>query len=257
MNLSTLRNITQNALRPKMLPEMLRKITLRFTEVTDEKQLDQFVENCRLNHTNAKQWAEAIDAKLWAEAVEFADNQTEYSEKILAEIPVQMGGGGFYALLYFITRVCKPNVVVETGVAAGFSSRAFLTAIKKNKNGKLVSSDFPYFRIENPEKYIGILVEDELRSQWDLVVGSDKDNLPKIANMLSEINILHYDSDKSVAGRNFALDCFEDKFTTNSVTLFDDIQDNLHFNEYVKNKQHLIFEFNGKYVGLIPNKQLK
>jgi hypothetical protein len=35
---------------------------------------------------------------------------------------------------------------------AGFSSSAILTALKENGEGILYSSDFPYFRIKNPEK---------------------------------------------------------------------------------------------------------
>ena len=45
-------------------------------------------------------------------------------------------------LLFFLTRFLKPNIVLETGVANGYSSKAILYAIKKNKKGSLFSSDF-------------------------------------------------------------------------------------------------------------------
>ena len=45
----------------------------------------------------------------------------------------------------------------------------------------------------------------------------------------------------------------EKKFSKNSIIIFDDIQDNLHFKDFVikNNLQFKIFEFEGKFVGLI------
>ena len=57
---------------------------------------------------------------------------------------MSLGGGGNFILLYFLTRKFN-KVVVETGVAAGWSSLAILGAFEKNGEGKLYSSDFPYF----------------------------------------------------------------------------------------------------------------
>ena len=99
-----------------------------------------------------------------------------YRNKKLKKIKYDLGGGGFYPLLFFIVKYIKPNIVVETGVAAGFSSYAILKAIEENKKGRLYSSDFPYFRIPNPEKYIGIIVPEKLKKSWDLLIDGDNIN---------------------------------------------------------------------------------
>ena len=63
---------------------------------------------------------------------------------------IEFGGNYAVEILYFIARISKPKNILETGVAAGYSSYTFLKAIKKNKVGTLYSSDFPYFRLKNP-----------------------------------------------------------------------------------------------------------
>ena len=80
--------------------------------------------------------------------------------------------------------IAEPKTILETGVAAGFSSQSFLSALAKNGSGKLYSSDYPYFRIPNPEKYIGIVVDKELQNNWELYIEGDKANLDKIIRKL-------------------------------------------------------------------------
>ena len=100
-----------------------------------------------------------IDHKLFIETKNESLKLNVYANTRLKNIKVKLGGGANDILLYFFVRYYKPKVILETGVAAGFSSLAILKALKKNKYGKLYSSDFPYFRIKNPENYIGILVD--------------------------------------------------------------------------------------------------
>jgi hypothetical protein len=131
-----------------------------------------------------------------------------------------------------------------------------LSALDKNNKGTLYSSDFPYFRLENPEQYIGILVQDDnLKSKWHLDTNGDEINLPKINALLGKqkIGLFHYDSDKSYSGRDFALKTLKNKFESSCIIIFDDIQDNLHFKELVEGEalKFSILEFQDKYVGLI------
>ena len=55
-------------------------------------------------------------------------------EKILSNINENLSGGAAFELLYFLTKKRKPKIIVETGVAAGWSTLAFLRASKYNKN---------------------------------------------------------------------------------------------------------------------------
>lgn len=201
---------------------------------------------------NVDAFATSIDAQLWAESQAFGLRLRDVAE---SRLPANLflGGGGHYPLLYFLTRYRVPEVVVETGVAAGFSTRAFLQAIAHNGRGFLYSSDFPYFRLSNPEQFIGILVDDELRPNWQLYVGDDRGNLPQIVRKAPYVDFFHYDSDKSYSGRAFAMDLMQRHMRPDSVIVMDDIQDNLFFRHYVERHgcRYRVFPFEGKYVGVI------
>ena len=172
----------------------------------------------------------------------------------MKNIKYDLGGGADYPLLYFLTRYLRPENVLETGVAAGFSSYAILSALQKNGKGKLYSSDFPYFRLKDPEKYIGIVVEKSLRKNWNLFIEGDENNLPKILKTVKKIDIFSYDSDKTYSGRSKTLTKVSKFLTENSVIIMDDIQDNSFFYDYIKENNisnWKVFEFNNKFLGII------
>ena len=85
-------------------------------------------------------------------------------------------------------------------MAAGYSSYAFLVSIKKNNIGKLFSSDFPYFRLENPDN-IGIVVPNDLKKKWRLEILGDNKNFEKFKNEFNKIDLLFYDSDKRYSSK--------------------------------------------------------
>jgi predicted O-methyltransferase YrrM len=201
-----------------------------------------------------KSVATELSPTLLEEAIQYSEALNKHSIKTLEKVKYKLGGGGIYPFLYFITRLIEPSIIIETGVAAGYTSQTFLSAIKKNSKGFLYSSDFPYFRLPNPEQYIGILVEDELKEFWQLHIKGDEINLPVILNQVKEIDIFHYDSDKSYKGRTYATKLISEKMSKNGFIIYDDIQDNSHFYDCIKNntfKKWYIFEFQGKYIGVI------
>ena len=168
---------------------------------------------------------------------------------------ISLGGRGNFILLYFLIRKFKLHNIVETGVAAGWSSLAILRALKKNGNGHLYSSDFPYFRLENPEKFIGYLAKNEInKNNWFLDIRGDDKALPEITKQIGNKNIdlFHYDSDKSYSGRSNALKLIGSKLSFKTIIIFDDIQNNLHFKDYVEknNLNFHVIEFDGKFVGI-------
>ena len=110
---------------------------------------------------------------------------------------------------------------METGVAAGWTSLAILRALK-NGEGYLYSSDFPYFRLKNPEKYVGCLARDETNKEnWFLDIRGDDIALPEISRKLNNncIDLFHYDSDKSYSEKNSAMK-FLNKNFQKSLLLF-------------------------------------
>ena len=230
-----------------------------------KKILKRFEKNTSIE---AKQWAilntnqtveefcSSIDAILFDKIKEDISLIEEEALNKLSKLKVSLGGGGNYILLYFLILKFKPLNIVETGVAAGWSSLFILRALKKNGKGFLFSSDFPYFRLKNPEQYIGYLAQDEVnKHNWCLDIRGDDVALKEFVNRLknNEIDIFHYDSDKSYSGRLKSLKILGSKINSKTIIIFDDIQNNLHFRDYVhehKKKFHVL-EFHGKYVGVI------
>lgn len=179
-------------------------------------------------------FAQVVEPVLWEEAQAFERALRARGKAVLAEVPVSFGTGGAFAFLYWLVRLTKPEIVVETGVAAGWTSTAVLAAMARNDHGHLYSSDFPYFRQADAERYIGVLVEQDLRDRWTLSTAGDAATLPRLAAELPAIDLVHYDSDKSVNGRNFGVPLLHRKVGAGGLVIVDDIANDGWFRSYVE-----------------------
>ena len=126
-------------------------------------------------------------------------------------------------LLYVVCRFLRPEIVVETGVANGFSSSFILQALEKNKRGRLWSIDLPNRPGEEIAHSAGWLVPDNLRVKWELIIGDSKEKLPQLVNELKKINIFFHDSDHSYGNVLFELNAVWDNIARGGVVLADDI----------------------------------
>ncbi len=248
-----MKNFLSNIFKKDYFFVIIKKIFKRFEKNTSQEAKIWAKIN---TYFSTEEFCRLIDSKLFDEILpEVKLFENEAKAKLL-KLKVPLGGGGNYTLLYFLVRKLMPNIVVETGVAAGWSSLAILRGLNKNRNGKLYSSDFPYFRLDNPEQYIGILAKNELnRMDWFLDIRGDDVAINEIKKKIGNkpIDIIHYDSDKSYSGRDKFLKDLYSNINSQTLIIFDDIQDNLHFKNLVnKNKENFcIIEFNGKYLGLL------
>ena len=249
----SLGNIAANMLRPGYFSVMAGKLWLRLVDPNRPKGTEEAARWCRAVAEDKERFAAGLDGDLWAESRRFGDEFQRTAEAKMAALGVDLGGGGDYALVYFLTRLLKPQSVVETGVAAGFTAQAVLTAMARNGTGQLYSSDFPYFRLKNPEQYVGYLVDDELKDRWEVYLRGERDNLPLICRRAKRIGLVHYDSDKTKAGRAFAMDLLAPRLTRDGVFVMDDIQDNLFFRDYAESRdcKFRVFALNDRYLGLI------
>ena len=97
--------------------------------------------------------------------------------------------------------------------------------------------------------------DEKNKENWFLDIRGDEVALPEIMKKLNnqDIDILHYDSDKSYSGRVNALEILSSKLNSKTIIIFDDIQDNLHFRDFVKinNKSYSVLEFEGKFIGIV------
>jgi predicted O-methyltransferase YrrM len=232
-----------------IIKKILKRINIFKTKVSQKDIIDK-LDNKK---TSLENFMIKENFQLYKEAKKFSRSLEIKSSKKLKKIEYDLGGGGAYNLIYFITRQIKPEIVLETGVAAGYSSYAFLEAMNKNKIGKLFSSDFPYFRIPNPVKYIGILVDKKYKKNWELFLDGDERNVIKIKKKLKKkIDLIHYDSDKTYEGKKNFFNSINSLLRKNTIIIIDDIQDDNFFLEYIANKKNYkIFKFKKKYLGLI------
>ncbi len=248
-----MKNIILNILKGNFFLVIIKKIIKRFEKNTSDEAKKWARDNTKLS---TDEFCKLIDPVLYNEILLDTNSIEKEANHKLSDLNVSLGGGGNFILLYFLTRKFKPKVVVETGVAAGWSSLAILRAFAKNGKGKLYSSDFPYFRLENPEQYVGYLAKNELnKTDWFLDIRGDDIAIPEILKRIGDNNIdlFHYDSDKSYSGRKKVFNNLFSKFNSKTIMIFDDIQDNLHFKDLIKqsDKNYCIIEFNGKYLGII------
>lgn len=253
---ATLINVARAAMNPRRFMVMSKKALRR---VADERGSLSSDANRAWLEEHAQDFevmASGIDAELLREAQTFGEQLRERAKQVLPTLGVRLGGSGFVELLYFLTRLRQPECAVETGVAAGFSSQAILTALDRNGSGTLHSSDFPYFRLPDPERFIGVLVEERLKYRWRLHLDGDEANLPRILADVPAIDLFHYDSDKSYAGRRRALELIEPNCTPDTLIVMDDLQDGSFFCDHVTERgisAYTVLRFQGKFVGVIGN----
>lgn len=228
-HVSEILNTLKFALHNKGWKVVGQKIIAKMSSFADARERAEVLKWCQSVAEPYAVWAERASPELWSEASKFGEDLTARATRELPNAKTRFGGGGAYALLYFMVRLRRPTVVVETGVAAGWSSTAILAALEANGHGELWSSDLPYFRQGAQVGEIGVLVPEELKGRWHLYIEGDRINLPQIVDKVPSIDLFHYDSDKTKAGRDFALSIVGPRLSDDATVLFDDILDNDHF----------------------------
>ena len=134
-------------------------------------------------------------------------------------------------ILYMLTLYTKPQIFVETGVADGTSSFFILSAMKKNGFGKLISVD-----IKND---VGVIVPDELKSNWDLKIFENdvKNSFKSLVSSVPEIDIFLHDSDHTYNWQYFEYNAVLNKVKKDGLFMSDDVDNSYAFIDfYKKNK---------------------
>ena len=173
--------------------------------------------------------------------------------QLASKSSVCMGGPACLDLLFDAVRLTGSQRIIETGVAYGWSSLAILNAMAAEKEGRLCSVDMPYPK-RGGEEFVGIVVPARLKSRWSLIREPDRPGLMKaIAAFDRQIDLCHYDSDKSWWGRAYAFPLLWNALRPGGLFICDDIQDNLYFSEFVTQRcvPYVVTKSDGKYIGVI------
>lgn len=137
---------------------------------------------------------------------------------------------------YAICRILKPEIIVETGVADGFSSAYILFALQENAKGKLYSIDLPNQpgQVLSEGRSTGWLVDAGLRSRWNLIIGLSKEKLPPLLKDLKEIDIFYHDSDHSYENMMFEFTVSKKFISPSGIIISDDVTDNKSFYDFCR-----------------------
>jgi hypothetical protein len=114
--------------------------------------------------------------------------------------------------------------ILETGVALGWSSLAFLAAVLRTK-GRLVSVDRPYPLLIGTS-WVGAAVPDEITDRWTLLRYADRRGIPKALQLSKGYDLIHYDSDKTEEGRDWAYPLLWNALRPGGLLISDDVGDN-------------------------------
>ena len=146
------------------------------------------------------------------------------------------GMQGTHGILYALIRHYKPEHLLETGIAHGYSATVILSAMRENGIGKLTSVDNSnIIKFFGKEDRIGWLVPEELRSNWEIKIGMTKDVLPKIN---AEFDAFYHDSDHSEKNMLFEFTWADTRLKPNGLLISDDIDLNRAWSIFLRSHRN-------------------
>mgnify|MGYP003582028221 FL=1 len=239
--------------RPDLYPELRRKIWKNiFNRSSGLRGKEDAEKWCASLAISEKDFIENILKTTFVPFEKLFPDEFASALQAQAKAPVKMGGAGSLSVIYYINEFANAKKSIETGVAYGWSSFAALASLV-SRNGTLYSSDMPYILQNQSSDFVGCVIPEQYRNNWDLFRFADKESLPKIFAKSDSFDVVHYDSDKTYDGRLWAYNLLWSKLKKGGVFMSDDIGDNAAFKDYCEknNRQPYIIEFDGKYAGVI------
>lgn len=153
-----------------------------------------------------------------------------------SEIPfplIHNGDTNLGRMCYVICRAVKPVVFVETGVAYGVTSSFILKALAVNNRGKLFSVDRPPM-MPNAANFIGALIPDELRHNWQLQRGESQKLLPALLSELKKVDVFLHDSRHTYCNMSAEFRIIAPFLTNRAGLIADDVNRNVAFQEWAE-----------------------
>jgi predicted O-methyltransferase YrrM len=153
------------------------------------------------------------------------------------------------AMLYYLVRTAKPDVIIETGVWSGKTSWAILQALSDNGKGHLTSIDLGVTETHGsklPIDEIGGFVPQNLRKYWKLELGDSKGLLPSILQKLGSIDMFYHDSNHTYEHMTFEFKTALTYIKKGGVICSDDINMNnawVDFNKLLTNHHEVDNKF--------------
>jgi hypothetical protein len=133
---------------------------------------------------------------------------------------------------YLVCRAINPAIVVETGVAYGVTSAFILKALEVNGHGVLHSIDLPPLGRDG-DRFVGIVIPDDLRSRWRLHRGASKRILTALMPAVASVDLFIHDSLHTYRTIRRELAMVTPHLSPRAVVIADDVQDNAAFEDWI------------------------
>ncbi len=117
----------------------------------------------------------------------------------------------------------RPDVVIETGVAHGVTSRIVLEALKQNDIGHLWSIDLPHPLDPRLHTQTGTAVTGPCCARWSYIEGSSRQRLPPLVGQVGHVNMFIHDSLHTARNTVFEMDQVAPAMPPGGIMLVDDI----------------------------------
>jgi len=118
----------------------------------------------------------------------------------------------------------QPEVVIETGVARGVTSRIVLEALGQNDRGHLWSIDQPYPFDHRLHVQTGAAITDACRARWSYLEGTSRQRLPTLITEVGHVEVFIHDSLHTAKNTLFEMEQAASAITSGGVMLVDDIK---------------------------------
>ena len=177
----------------------------------------------------------SIDSVLGeAELAELASRLELREPSHASGIPAHHDGDPYLArLCYLLTRLLRPDTVVETGTARGVTTAHILAALEKNGNGRLHSVDLPPLRPGAADE-VGMFVPQNLRGRWSLHRGSSRKVLPGLLAGLGPVGLFVHDSLHTYRHMRWEFGQVGPRLAPRAAVVADDILANAAFGEWTR-----------------------
>jgi predicted O-methyltransferase YrrM len=178
--------------------------------------------------------SKSISSTVFPKEIEFYKSGTEFTNIVM---------------LYYLIRLEKPQLIIETGVWTGKTSWTILQALADNGSGHLISIDLGVKTSCTsvlPIKEIGGLVPKNLLSKWTLEIGDANKLVPALLKKHGQIDMFYHDSDHSYEHMTFEYTTALQNIKNNGIIASDDINLNNAWSDFSKSlKNH--YEIDGLF----------
>jgi hypothetical protein len=128
----------------------------------------------------------------------------------------------------------RPEVVLETGVARGVTSRIVLEALARNHQGHLWSVDLPHPFEKRLHGQTGAAVPLGCRERWSYIEGSSRRRLPSLLRSLGRVDLFIHDSLHTARNTRFEMKSTLTVMKPGGIMIIDDISTHQGFADFAR-----------------------